>query len=59
MEEKIFEGLTYLISFPKDFQENKKYPLGKPKGYFFVPNKKQSIVIFDILCYNIKYTKRN
>ena len=27
MEEKIFEGLTYLISYPKGFDENKKYPL--------------------------------
>ena len=27
MEEKNFEGLTYLISYPKDFQEDKKYPL--------------------------------
>ena len=27
MEEKIFEGLTYLISYPEGFQENKKYPL--------------------------------
>lgn len=27
MEEKIFEGLKYLIAYPEDFQENKKYPL--------------------------------
>lgn len=27
MEEKIFEGLKYLISYPKGFQEDKKYPL--------------------------------
>ena len=27
MEEKIFEGLTYLISYPKGFHEDKKYPL--------------------------------
>jgi len=27
MEEKIFEGLTYLISYPEGFQEGKKYPL--------------------------------
>lgn len=27
MEEKIFEGMKYLISFPKEFSENKKYPL--------------------------------
>ncbi len=27
MEEKIFEGLTYLISFPKGFNKSKKYPL--------------------------------
>ena len=27
MEEKIFEGLTYLISYPEGFQEDKKYPL--------------------------------
>ncbi len=27
MEEKIFEGLKYLISYPKDFQKDKKYPL--------------------------------
>ncbi|MBR2634762.1 MAG: hypothetical protein IKD31_04205 [Clostridia bacterium] len=27
MEEKFFEELTYLISYPKDFQEGKKYPL--------------------------------
>ena len=27
MEEKIFEELKYLISFPKDFQESQKYPL--------------------------------
>ena len=27
MEEKIHEGLKYLISYPKDFCEDKKYPL--------------------------------
>ena len=27
MEESFFEGLKYLISYPKDFCENKKYPL--------------------------------
>ena len=27
MEEKAFEELRYLISYPKEFQENKKYPL--------------------------------
>jgi predicted peptidase len=27
MEEKIFEGLTYLISYPQGFCEDKKYPL--------------------------------
>ena len=27
MEEKIFEGLTYLISYPEGFCEDKKYPL--------------------------------
>ena len=27
MEEKIFEGLKYLISYPKDFQEGQRYPL--------------------------------
>lgn len=27
MEEKIFEELKYLISYPKGFQEDKKYPL--------------------------------
>lgn len=27
MEEKIFEGLKYLIYYPKDFQKDKKYPL--------------------------------
>ncbi len=27
MEEKIFEGLKYLISFPKGFQQEQKYPL--------------------------------
>ena len=27
MEEKFFEGLKYLISYPKGFQEDKKYPL--------------------------------
>lgn len=27
MEEKIFEGLKYLIYYPKGFQEDKKYPL--------------------------------
>ena len=27
MEEKIFEGLTYLISYPKGFDKEKKYPL--------------------------------
>ena len=27
MEEKVFEGLTYLISYPKGFSEEKKYPL--------------------------------
>jgi len=27
MEEKIFEGLTYLISYPEGFSEEKKYPL--------------------------------
>jgi len=27
MEEKVFEGLPYLISYPEGFQEDKKYPL--------------------------------
>ena len=27
MEEKIFEGLKYLISYPQGFQQEKKYPL--------------------------------
>ena len=27
MEEKIFEGMPYLISYPKGFQKDKKYPL--------------------------------
>ena len=27
MEEKIFEGMTYLISYPEGFQKDKKYPL--------------------------------
>ena len=27
MEEKVFEGLTYLISYPQGFCEEKKYPL--------------------------------
>ena len=27
MEEKVFEGMTYLVSYPVGFQENKKYPL--------------------------------
>lgn len=27
MEEKIFEGLKYLISYPQDFSKEKKYPL--------------------------------
>jgi len=27
MEEKIFEGLKYLISYPQGFSEDKKYPL--------------------------------
>lgn len=27
MEEKVFEGMTYLISYPEGFQEDKKYPL--------------------------------
>ncbi len=27
MEERIFDGLKYLISYPKDFDESKKYPL--------------------------------
>ena len=27
MEEKVFEGLTYLISYPKGFDKEKKYPL--------------------------------
>lgn len=27
MEEKIFEGIKYLISYPEEFQEDKKYPL--------------------------------
>ena len=27
MEEKIFEGLTHIISYPKGFQEDKQYPL--------------------------------
>lgn len=27
MEEKIFEGLKYLIAYPEGFQEDKKYPL--------------------------------
>ena len=27
MEEKIFDGLKYLISYPEEFNESKKYPL--------------------------------
>ena len=27
MEEKIFEGLTYLVSYPEGFSQDKKYPL--------------------------------
>lgn len=27
MEEKIFEGLKYLVSYPEGFREDKKYPL--------------------------------
>lgn len=27
MEEKVFEGMKYLISYPKEFCEEKKYPL--------------------------------
>ena len=27
MEEKVFEGMAYLVSYPEGFQENKKYPL--------------------------------
>ena len=27
MEEKIFEGMKYLLSYPKGFSEDKKYPL--------------------------------
>ena len=27
MEEKVFDGLTYLISYPEGFQADKKYPL--------------------------------
>ena len=27
MEERNFEGLNYLISYPKGFSEDKKYPL--------------------------------
>ena len=27
MEEKVFEGLPYLISYPEGFQEDKQYPL--------------------------------
>ncbi len=27
MEEKLFEGMPYLISYPKGFREDKKYPL--------------------------------
>lgn len=27
MEEKVFEGLTHIISYPKGFQEDKQYPL--------------------------------
>ena len=27
MEEKIFEGLTYLISYPEGFDKDKKHPL--------------------------------
>lgn len=27
MEEKIFEGLTYLVSYPEGFSEEKEYPL--------------------------------
>lgn len=27
MEEKVFEGMTYLISYPEGFQKDKKYPL--------------------------------
>ena len=28
MEEKFFEGLKYLVSYPEGFQEDKKYPPG-------------------------------
>ncbi len=27
MQEKVFEGLTYLVSYPEDFSADKKYPL--------------------------------
>ena len=27
MEENIFDGMTYLVSYPEGFQEDKKYPL--------------------------------
>ena len=27
MEEKMFEGLTYLVSYPEGFEQGKKYPL--------------------------------
>ena len=27
MQEKMFEGLEYLISYPEGFEEDKKYPL--------------------------------
>lgn len=27
MDEKVFEGLKYLISYPKDFKEDQKYPM--------------------------------
>lgn len=27
MEQKVFEGLEYLISYPEEFKEDKKYPL--------------------------------
>ena len=27
MEEKVFEGMSYLVSYPEGFQEDKKYPL--------------------------------
>ena len=27
MQEKMFEGLEYLVSYPEGFQEEKKYPL--------------------------------